>query len=56
VVGYRDSRHPPARRFIQQLRDVAGAVEKTEVRVQMQVNELWAAHVRQILSPVAQIL
>jgi hypothetical protein len=24
--------------------------------VQMQVNELWAAHVRQILSPVAQIL
>ena len=44
VVGDGHCRHLLARSFIEQLAGFAGTIEKTEVRVDMQVNKLRLAH------------
>jgi hypothetical protein len=44
MVGDGDGRHFPARRFVDDFFEVAGAIQQAVIRVQMQVNESGSFH------------
>ena len=55
VVGDGNGGHSAARRFIHQFLDIAGAVEKAVVRVQVQMNETRSSHAESIVVGEMQI-
>ena len=49
VIGHRDGGHATMGRLVYQFRDVAGAVEKTVIRVEVKMDETRCCHWRFIL-------
>jgi hypothetical protein len=44
MIGNRHRGHLLAGRFVQQLAGFASAIKQTEIRVNVQMNELWLPH------------